>query len=198
MTCSDFEKKVYLYLSGELNHSEKNVFKLHLKSCTTCQKVFKNVNDTWSAMIHLPVEKPSRETRKMIIEQAKEKKVRPSLPNRLSQWIEAWILPKKWLWGISTVAVALLLIFIITNPFDHRESDQPVQTQILDWEDDFFSQAEWINSEIDRMESGQFVTTYTFIEDEPPDFQETLSPLSEDLNWIREQMENLITTIYGI
>ncbi|MCJ7811769.1 zf-HC2 domain-containing protein, partial [bacterium] len=38
MTCSDFEKKVYLYLSGELDPSEKNDFKNHLKKCIVCEK----------------------------------------------------------------------------------------------------------------------------------------------------------------
>ena len=66
MACPDFEKKVYLYLSGELNRSEKNVFKLHLKECAICEKEFNKIKETWSAMTQLPVEEPGPETRKTI------------------------------------------------------------------------------------------------------------------------------------
>ena len=198
MTCSDFEKKVYLYLSGELDPSEKNDFKNHLKKCIVCEKEFKNVKQTWCALDQLPQEKPNRETKKTILEHAEKKRVKSSYFDKLSVWIDKWILSKKWLWGLSTVAVGCLLIFFLLRPFDQKKEDQIAQTPIFNWEDDFFSQAEWISSEIDRMESGQFLTSYSYVENEPQEFGETLSPMNEDLNWIREQVQNLMRTIYGI
>ncbi|MBN2028857.1 zf-HC2 domain-containing protein [bacterium] len=198
MTCPDFENKVLLFLSGELSSSDKDNFKSHLKTCNACKKAFESIQQTWDALDRLPQEHPNPEIRKTILKQVQKAVVKTSLLTRLSIWIKKRIMPRKYVWGISTVAVTALLIFFITHPFDQKEPDQVVQTEAFEWEDDFFSQAEWINSEINRMESGQFVTTYTFMEDEPPEFQETLSPMSEDLNWIREQVENLMRTIYGI
>ncbi len=198
MTCPDFEKKVYLYLSGELNPEQNNDFKNHLKKCITCEKEFKNVKQIWLALDQLPQEKPNRETKKTILEHAKKNKVKFSYFKKLSVWINEWIVPKKWLWGLSTAAVSCLLILFFLRPFDQKEDNQNTQTPTFEWEDNFSSQAEWINSEIDRMESGQFLTTFTFMEDDQPQFEETLSPMSEDLNWIRDQVENLMRTIYGI
>lgn len=198
MTCPDFENNVYLYLSGELTPSDRNDFKSHLKTCDACKRAFENVQQTWNALNRLPQENANPEIRKTILKQAQKAIVKTSPIERLSIWVRERIMPKKVIWGISTVAVTTLLIFFITYPFDQKEPDQVVQAEVFEWEDDFFSQAELINSEINRMESGQFVTTYTFMEDEPPEFQESLSPMSEDLNWIREQVENLMRTIYGI
>ena len=198
MTCPDFEKKVYLYLSGELDASEKNEFESHLKECLTCEKEFKDIQQTWLAMEHLPENKPAPEIRQTILREAQKAVVKPSRFSGLSTWIDTWIIPRKWLWGLSTAAVAVTLVLFIIQPFGRKEQDQLVQADILSWDDDFFSQAELINSEIDRIESGQFMTTYTFMEEDLIGFEETLSPMSEDLNWIREQVENLMRTIYGI
>jgi hypothetical protein len=198
MTCPDFENKVYLYLSGELNLTEKNDFKSHLKSCDSCEKEFKRIQETWLTFDQLPQENPNPEIRKVILKQARITTVKTSPLKRLAASFSEWIIPRKYVWGISTVAIAALLLFFIIQPFGQKREDQLIQTDLLSWEDDFFAQAELISSEIDRMQSGQFIATYNFAEEDPIEFEETLSPMSDDLNWIREQVENLMRTIYGI
>lgn len=198
MTCPDFENKVYLYLSGELDPSEKNDFKNHFKKCETCAKAFKSVQRTWFELNRLPLEKPDQDIKQTILEQSKKMEAKTFRLNRLSSWINEWIIPRKWLWGMSTVAVAVLLIFFITHPFGKNDMDKSLQEQGFEWEDDFLSQADWLDNEINRMESGQFLTGYISMEEEPSILKEPLSPMNEDLNWIREQVEDLIKTIYGI
>jgi hypothetical protein len=102
------------------------------------------------------------------------------------------------LWGLPTTAVVLLLWFLLIHPFDRTEFDQTIQKQIFEWEDDIIIQANWIDNEIDRIESGELLVSYFSREDESSEYGEALSPMSDDLNWIREKVEDLMTTMHEI
>ena len=198
MSCPEFEKYGFLYLSEELSPSEYASYEDHLKTCALCREELEAARQTIRLMEKLPSVRPSSETRKAVLLHARRKKTAPSPGKRRGSWIFENLTGRRWALGLSTAAVAVILLLVIIRPFDRIRQDGTVSDDVLAWEDDFIAAADWMESEIDRVESGSLLVDYANHGEESEDSDAWLSPMSEDLDWIRGKVEDLVKTIYGI
>lgn len=195
MSCPEFERKGYLFLSEELDRSERTDFKKHLKQCPDCREALKKVEETWNLMERLPFESPSPETREVVLKHARRKKTQSSFWERFKSVLDFWTFHRGLSLGLSAVAVTAILLLVLARPFGRRGVDGET---ILEWQDNFIAEADWIDKEIDRVESGLLLINYTSSEEEYSEPEDWLSPMSQDLDWIRGKVEELVKTIYGI
>jgi hypothetical protein len=198
MSCRTFEKKGYLYLSGELSVGERRTFENHLERCAECREILAEVETLWNRMEKLPLTKPDRETRNAIFAEAKRERKVSSVPHRLrALW--QFDLPKpRLLWGIPATVVVIVLMMLVLRPFTTVETSRMGQEAALEWQDDFMAEADWLDQELDRVESGTLLASYGVFEENDFDSEDWLSPVSRDLDWIRDKVENMVKTIYGI
>lgn len=199
MSCPEFEKYGYLYLSGELSSSEYAAYEDHLKACPVCREEMEAVKQTLSLMEKLPSVRPGSETRRAVLQHARrERSASSSRKEKRKAWLFENLAGRRWAWGLSTAAVAVLLLLAVIRPFDRIRPDAAVPDDVLAWEDDFIASADWMDREINRVESGALLVDYTTHEEEGDASEAWLSPMSEDLDWIRGKVEDLVKTIYGI
>jgi anti-sigma factor RsiW len=198
MSCPEFEKYGFLYLSGELSPSEYAPYEDHLKTCALCREELEAARQTINLLDKLPSARPSSETRKAVLLHAHRKKTVSSPGKRSMSWIFENLTGRRWALGLSTAAVAVILLLMVIRPFDWIRRDEVVSDDILAWEDDFIAAADWMESEIDRVESGALLADYTTHGEESEESDTWLSPMSEDIDWIRGKVEDLVKTIYGI
>lgn len=199
MSCPDLKQKIYLYLSGELTSTEKSVFEKHLDQCSACKNTLEEIKQIWDWVEHLSYEKPSLKVKQEILKQARKKKNRFSFPNRLVDWLSHWLLPHPRLsWGVTVSAVTLILVILLLSPFKLGEKEKTIPTELLEWQDDFFAQVDCIDREIDRVGSGELLVSYFSQEYSRSESEDRLSSMSQDLNWIRGEIENLTKTIFGL
>jgi len=199
MSCPEFERKGYLYFFKELSRSEREEFKSHLKGCPTCLEELERMKETWRLMERMEQESPTSETRGAILRQARRRNVRTSIGERLRSWVNWWEIHRGLSWGMSAAVVIVILLFVLVRPFERFRPGASIEEETYAWQDDFIAQADWMEQEIDRIESGNLLASYYPSEDDYSEFDEDfVSPLSEDLNRIRGEVENLMETIYGI
>ena len=163
-----------------------------------CREELEAARQTISLMEKLPSARPSSETRKAVLLHARRKKTAPSPGKRPMSWIFENLAGRRWALGLSTAAVAVILLLLVIRPFDRIRRDTAVSDDILAWEDDFIAAADWMESEIDRVESGALLADYATHGEESDESDTWLSPMSEDIDWIRGKVEDLVKTIYGI
>ncbi|MFH1943274.1 MAG: zf-HC2 domain-containing protein [bacterium] len=198
MSCPEFEQKGYLYLSDELESSERIEFEGHLKRCAECREELEKVRETWHLIERLPLEKPSREVREAVLSQARRKKEKSIIKERLQSLRRSQFFPRGISWGLPLAATAIVLFFLVVHPFKEKNMGGSNGDSVLQWRDDFISEADWMHKEIDRMESGVLLASYASNEEEDSDPMDWLSPMNQDLDWIRGKVEDLMSIIYGI
>ncbi len=199
MECADFQHQGFLLLSGEMEAGEKKAFKAHLKTCLECREAWAEFQQTWREMKNLPLEAPSPETRKAIFHLATTRENRPSIFQKIRSWLTA---PQPGLaWGLSTAVVAIIVMFVVVRPFGLMQRDPVVLEENLAWDDGFMSNVDWMEQEMDRLSSGTLLVSYSTTEESSTDSEfsdEWSSPMSEDLDWIRDKVEDLVKDMYGI
>ena len=199
MSCPEFERFGLLYLSGELASSDRSAYKGHVRVCPACREELEMVRETWALMEKVPSQRPSARVRKAILQQARRKKVKTSPLIKMRSWLFEPGPSRPLAWGLSTAVVALIVVMMFIRPFDRRGDDvMHSEELLLAWEDDFIAEVDWIENEIDRVESGSLLASYVSSEQDEIETEEWLSPMSEDLDWIREKVEDLVKDIYGI
>ncbi len=198
MSCLEFERTGYLFLSGELTSAERAAYERHLHACAQCREALEEMKEIWGLMEQLPQVNPSVDMRTSILKEAKRKKVREPFFERVFKWIARWTSPRGLAWGLSTAVVAVIVLIVFIHPFDQIQNGRRPMEEILAWDDDFMSQVDWMDREIDRVESGALLTNYTFGQDVAPQSEDWLSPMSDDIGWFRDKVEDLVKTIYGI
>ena len=101
-------------------------------------------------------------------------------------------------WGLSAAAVAVILILIITSPLNRNGLKSISAQSEFSWDDDFFVQADFIDREIDRVQSGALLTHYFSSGEDPSESDLLDSVLSPDIDRIKDKVVDLARTIYGI
>ena len=198
MPCQEFKEKGYLYLSGELSKDDRDAFARHLRECADCREELGRYKALWARMEKLSADRPHREVREAILSRSRTAKRPSALGDRLKSWADLFLFHPRLTWGISAAAVALIFLFVFIRPFAIRENVMPTEELTLAWQDDFMSEADWLDKELDRYESGTLLANYSTEEMDPSGSEEWLSPMSQDLEWIRGKVEDLVKTIYGI
>lgn len=181
----DFQQKCYLYFFNELSGIEKKIFEKHLKSCPQCSGLITSIRRNWQEIEKLPREKPDREVKKSIIRIARKKTARKSLIKTAAEWIKYTFSEYRYFTGIAAAAAVILFITLI-NPFENIFKSKPP----LEWNDDFFTEIESIESGINFIKSGELLSSnFASGKDEQLfDDHDYLSPFSEDLNSIKEDL----------
>jgi hypothetical protein len=156
------------------------------------------VRETWALMEKVPSQRPSARVRKAILQQAHRKKVKTSPLVKVRSWLFDPGPSRPLAWGLSTAVVALIVVMMFIRPFGRQGDDVMLREELLAWEDDFIAEVDWIENEIDRVDSGSLLASYVTSQNDDIGTEEWLSPMSEDLDWIREKVEDLVKDIYGI
>jgi len=198
MSCPEFERFGLLYLSGELASSDRSAYEDHVRSCSACREELEMVRETWALMEKVPSQRPRARVRKAVLQQARRKKVKTSPLIKVRSWLFDPGPSRPLAWGLSTAVVALIVVMMFIRPFGRQGDDVMLREELLAWEDDFIAEVDWIENEIDRVDSGSLLASYVTSQNDEIGTEEWLSPMSEDLDWIREKVEDLVKDIYGI
>ncbi len=191
MSCPRFEKEGVLFLAGELNSDERNAFEKHLAECVDCRKMATEAKDMWRGIEKLPKVAPGKSVKKAILKASRRQREKVPL-------IERMFPNPRLIWGLSAAAVAIILIFIVVDPLNYVHLKPVVQQSDLSWDDDFFAQADFIDQEIDRVQSGVLLTNYFSSAEISSESDLLDSFMSPDIDRIKEQVVDLARTIYGI
>jgi len=191
MFCHKFEKLGYLFLSGEISSSEKKRFKKHLKQCADCRKALKEVKETWRLIEHLPLESPDALISKNVIQYSKGKHTKNSFSDRI-QGILTRLQNNQLTWVIPTAAAIAVTIFLVF-PFGADKSN----SDLYAWNDQFYLETDLIENELDSIESGALFSSFS-IEQNNGVAENKLGSISNDLELIQSEIENMIETLYGL
>jgi hypothetical protein len=201
MPCPDFKGKDILFLSGELKKSDRIRYLRHLKQCDECQKVLDDTRQMWNQISKLPDAEPSQNVRSRILNEAKRHVEGKRSANKKIVRIRYWTPNPKLVWTFSTVfgvALLLIMIYIFVRPVQLDMTDPSDTEPNLAWQDDFLSEAAFLDSEIDRIDSGQLLVNYFSEDEQGGEWKDQLSTMSDDLDWIRSEIDNLMENLFGI
>ncbi len=192
MTCPKWEKKQFLYISGEMSQKDRQDFEEHLKTCKDCQENLGWIQSTFNHIESIPELKPGRQLKQSILSEA-GKQIRKKHKRAWFPEIEKWILPRK-----VTVAISFALVVIISLTVFQAFRNQMVQPEddILAWEDDFLAEVSYLDEEINRVESGRLLADIP--EMSSSNQEGWLSPMSEDILDLKENVQDIMSTLYGI
>ena len=191
MACREFQKKGFLYLSGEMDTGEMALFEAHLKSCPLCAGAMEEAGKTWSDLHALPRSGPSLKTRKAILDAARSNLMHPMQTGR-SFRLPEWLTSRPVSFGLAAAALVMICIIILFNPLAHLGT-APKANSLLAWEDHFMSNADWIDKELERIDSGRLLANYYESSENSDDLDpDWLSTHSNDLNAIRRDVETLV------
>ena len=59
MSCSEFEKRGYLYFFRELGKPEYAAYEKHVKTCPDCREELEKLKTNWHTMERAELERPS-------------------------------------------------------------------------------------------------------------------------------------------
>ena len=198
MSCREFEKKGYLYLFGELTPSEETEFENHLNRCSACRNELEDARTMRERMGRLSLERPGSRVRKAVLAKSRRRGKRVGVLVKVGEWTKRRMAVRPVAWGVPVAAVVLLLLALFIRFPVKREAGESVVVDTLEWQDDFFAQADWIDNEIERVGSGELLSSYFSSEQNRSDLETWYSPVSGDLSWIRGEVENLTKTIFGL
>ena len=198
MSCNQFKNKGYLYLSNELSHTEASDFKHHLAECKVCREAFKEVKRLFMQLNDLPLEKPNPDIRNRILNQAGRNPVNQNVWAHMKLWFKERDLHRRHIsWAISIATLAVFFLLVAIHYTDHYRIDNTMPAALMDWQDDFLAEADWIEQEIDRVDSGDFLMSGFTIKMTESD-EEGLSTLSKEIDGLQVEIEDLISTIDSI
>lgn len=198
MSCQEFKESGYLYLSNELSPEERACYEKHLRACIECRQALDDVRALWGHLEKLPEQGPSEAVRSRILAKARRSPQKQSLNRRIRAWTASIMLHPRLTWGISTAAVAVFLLWILVRPFGPGSGGIGQLDPHLAWQDDFMAEADWIDNELDRVESGVLLSNYSDFDAAGSESEDWISPLSQELDWIRDKVEYLMKSVYGI
>ena len=191
MPCHKFDKLGHLFLSGELNTPDKKDFKRHLRRCPECRQQLKEVKETYKLMEHLPLESPDALISEKVIQYSKGKHNKISFSDRI-QGILARLQNNQLTWVIPAATAIAVTIFLVL-PFGADKSN----SDLYAWNDQFYLETDLIENELDSIESGALFSSFS-IEQNNGVAENKLGSISDDLELIQSEIENMIETLYGL
>jgi cbb3-type cytochrome oxidase subunit 3 len=202
MPCPDFEGKEYLFLSDELKKFDRLVYLRHIKQCTACREKLENARFIWDQIRGLPKESPSPEVRNRILDKAFQCNKQAGLSAIQRNRIKLQFITSRSTWRFATV-IAMGLLFIGINvilfrSFRINRMDSSQSATAFTWQDDFYSEVSFLDSEINRVDSGQLLVNYFSEDEKAMELDDHLSTMSEDIDWIRSEIDNLMENLFGI
>lgn len=196
MSCSEFKTTGYLFLSGELSRTESGSFRRHLRECPVCRRQYAEARTIWKEVEALPYDRPASSVKKAVLERARRGRARRGIVRFLGALGDQFSLHPAAMYGASLATAAVFLFFVMIRPMMPNRAVPLVRTALA-WQDDFMAEADYLDKELDRLESGVLLADYSVSGAEDAE-EEWLSPMGQDLDWIRGKVENLVKTIYGI
>lgn len=199
MSCPEFEKHGILYQSGELPEKLREDFEEHLSRCEACQEQMANLNLFVDALERLPLAAPDAAVRRRILKAARRQTPLAWLTGWIREIHSEWFARHPVTWGLSLAGAAIVLVLLVVYPFKEKPAPNLEPTSdLFAWQDDFLAEASFIEDEIDRVESGNLLVSYTKEKTADHDRDSWASPLSPDLDWVRSQVEGFMKNVYGI
>lgn len=193
MSCQNWIKQGYLYLADELNETDKKRFEKHLTECEFCQASLNENKILWDDLHTLKPIKPSRRLRHKISNYARDKNKKPA--ESWIQKIEFFLLPRRPALVLSYAVMILVVGVVSFQSYKHLM----LRNDSLDhlaWDDDFFIEASLIDDGLESVEMG---TVLNIPDKNTNENNESwLSPMSDDLVELRQSMQDVMTTLYGI
>ncbi len=197
MSCPEFKRFGFLFLSGELSRDEKRFYRAHIKECLECrQELFDARTIMKTIKNRVVLERPGKEARESILKKIRKERV--SFFEKIVDEIKSALLPRRLIIGFSSAVVVVVLIFFGVQYIHHQKIMDVDRALVLKWDDDFYSNVEWMDSEIDRVKSGELLANYFAVEYEESGSDDWMSIMSNDFYLIRGAVETLMETFYGI
>lgn len=183
MSCPEFGKRGLLYLSGELNRDEASLYEKHLKECAECRKEMRSAEGIIALAGSLEDPGPSARVRRSVMRAAGRRRSPAGVPvSRIRGWWHSLHSRHYLVWGLSTAVTAVIIIIIVSNPFNTAE-----KRFLPAWNDDFLSSSMALEEDIDDFASGRFQEIGDISD---PDMQ-TMSILSENYTDISERIDEI-------
>jgi hypothetical protein len=202
MPCPDFEGKEYLFLSDELKKFDRIGYLRHIKQCTACREKLETARFIWDQIRGLPKESPSPAVQNRILDEAFHRNKQAGLSAIQKNRIKLQFITPRLTWRFaSVIAMALLFIginIIIFRSFRSNRTDSAQSSTAFTWQDDFYSEVSFLDSEINRVDSGQLLVSYFSEDEKNSEWDDHLSTMAEDLDWIRSEIDNLMENLFGI
>jgi len=188
MRCEDFERDVFLFISGELSKYKSLKLKKHLENCERCAAFYKDAVDTFKQIEGDELYAPSEYIKKNIIDLAAKKRMIKSKDNLLNRidkiFVKHYFNP---VFSYGGVAVILLLMVFSIFKFNLLSINKNVN---LKWDDNFMMQVLNIEQEVRNMENGEYdLALYDNLSINP---EETGSVFSEDFIDLRKKVIEMI------
>lgn len=200
MSCSEMNEWMVLALSGELSGKRMRRLKKHIHRCESCTEAWKELSVTWEAMRELPRDEPGPSVREDVLRHGTaDAKRRSAAISAGRRPIHFRPVPRL-VWAVSCSAAVIMLAVVLLRPVVvSRIGGVANGPSVYDWEDSFIQEADWIDQEIERVESGSLLPYYASGGlDVQESGSEWLSPMSGELERIRSTVQDLIKSIYGI
>lgn len=184
MKCRHATNRVYLYQANEMNWIKKIRFRIHLNHCNDCQTVLKNAQDMFSQLNQLETSQPNPDLIDNILRFSRNHEKRSGFWTKLFQTCQHVLRPKYLAWEVS-LSLAVVLILVFMQPLERQKRQSSLA---LAWNDNFYAEADYLVQAMNEVEGNQPVTSSDFVESTN---QDLLSPLTRDLQEIRETVENI-------
>jgi len=203
MDCKEFNEKGYLFIYNELKKSEAEAFRRHLRHCEFCRESLDHVKIVLDQLDRLPEEAPDTVVRRHILEEARNAQIQIKTYPRQISWgrylnrlKELFYRPRSLHWALPAAAL-LVLLTVFVDRFIQTSQNMKMISSDSEWQDHFFTEADWINGEIDRVESGELLIVTLNLEEENVDQTEE-SSISDYIDDLRSYFDEIESVYYNI
>lgn len=193
MLCPEFEKYGLLFISGELDGPEKESYTAHQVDCEICRLSLGEYNSTVFNLKSTEAHRPSESLKKTILTAAAKKRVRKRPTEYVADFVKNLSPLAGSNWKFAAGFATAILLMLLTRPL-WNSSGTP-EGNIPDWDDAFISNAVWLDQEMDRLESGNYLGIDQHLEIEHENFENFFN---EELDSLESEIRKLSDDLYGI
>jgi len=181
MSCPEFEKYGFLFLSGELDHDVLADYKRHTKGCKFCQREINNMRSIFSD-VESKEYVPDPVIRQTILLKSCRRPLLKRVQRAIDKYYQKWLRFRYRGLILSTAAVTVVMLIFIVHPFGNAGNFN--EKNNLVWNDDFFFETLCIDDDINDicLLSNDMVMSYD---------DEVISIMAEDFITIRNGIEAL-------
>ncbi len=195
MACEKFRTQGTLYLSGELRTLERIRYEKHLERCPECAEQLQQARAIWNLCSSLNLDVPESRTREGILRAAQ--RTEPHKPAYRIPFDRKYFgrIERTVVWSLA-LAACFTAAFLIQQQISFRNG----LVSRTAWNDLFYADADWIQNELKRIQSGSLLTYYSQSEAlyDVQSPEEAHSSLSEEFTQIRGDVDELENSLEGI
>ena len=204
MSCTEFSQKGFLFIFNELSEHEADTFRQHLTHCESCRESFESARSIVDQLKNFPSKSPDASVRHHILAEARNAQIQISNKRKKDFWnliinrIKEMTTEHSHLmrWAFPTAAL-LVLMTIFLSRYIQPSQQLNLASYDSEWQDHFFAEADYINGEITRVQSGELlVASLNMDEDDNEPIEE--NSISDNIDDLRSNLEEFESIYYTI